>query len=513
MKRIIAVILCVLLAVSALGCGREKGPYTPTGEGLYIEGQEATEGQTDEEQAGQFLVLAYYPEESLNPYRTIDYTNRTLFSLLYQGLFAVDSNYQTEPILCKKMVMSDNMRTYTFYLENATFSDGSRVTAADVVASYEAAMESKVYGGRFSHVTQITVSEDGGIIFSLDTAMENLPILLDVPILKAEEVAAERPLGTGPYYYEEAASGLRLRRRGDWWCSADLMVRASSIPLQEVSSVLEVRDEFEFSDVGLALSDPCSDAYAEYRCDFELWDCENGIMLYLGCNADSKVFSNETIRSALTYAVDRESITSNFYRGYAQPASLPASPSSPYYSNQLAQRYRFDQQKFAQAVADTGFTGMEVKFLVNQDDTLRMRVARQIAQALSDCGLRVTMVEVSNTRYREQLLYGTYDLYLGQTRLSANMDLSHFFRNHGNLRYGGMTDAAIYALCQQALANSGNYYNLHETVMEDGRLCPILFHTYSVHATRGLLTGLAPARDNIFYYSLGKTMADAITAQ
>ena len=151
------------------------------------------------------------------------------------------------------------------------------------------------------------------------------------------------------------------------------MVTASSVPLRPVSSVLEVRDEFEFSDVSLALSDPCSDSYAEYRCDYELWDCENGIMLYLGCNADSKVFSNTTIRSALTHLIDRQSIVDTYYRGFAQPASLPASPNSPYYSTPLAQRFAFDQQKFVQAIAETGYIGLEVEFLVNQDDSLRLK--------------------------------------------------------------------------------------------------------------------------------------------
>jgi hypothetical protein len=45
--------------------------------------------------------------------------------------------------------------------------------------------------------------------------------------------------------------------------------------------------------------------------------------------------------------------------------------------------------------------------------------------------------------------------------------------------------------------------------MNDGRLVPILVRSYAVYAIRGLLTGLTPARDNIFYYSLGKTMSGA----
>ena len=374
-------------------------------------------------------------------------------------------------------------------------------------------MDGNVYGGRFSHVTEITLAEDGGIVFSLDTPMEDLAILLDVPIVKAEDVSAPRPIGSGPYYYEDSSSGLRLRRRSDWWCSSDLIVSASSIPLQEVSSVQNIRDQFEFSDVGLALSDPCSDSYVDYRCDYELWNCDNGIFLYLGCNTASKVFSNQSIRSALTYAIDREYIVNTFYRGFAQAATLPASPSSPYYSTQLAKRFVYDKDKFAQAVASAGYIGMEIDFLVNKDDSLRLKVARQIAQWLTEAGLRVNMMEVSNARYKDQLYYGTFDLYLGRTQLSANMDLSPFFRQFASLRYGNMTDTAIYSLCQQALANRGNYYNLHETIMEDGRLCPILFHAYNVHATRGLLTGLAPSRDNVFHYSLGKTLANVLTTE
>jgi hypothetical protein len=46
--------------------------------------------------------------------------------------------------------------------------------------------------------------------------------------------------------------------------------------------------------------------------------------------------------------------------------------------------------------------------------------------------------------------------------------------------------------------------------MDDGRLCPILFRSYAVYATRGLLTGLTPARDSVFYYSLGRSMENAL---
>ena len=64
-------------------------------------------------------------------------------------------------------------------------------------------------------------------------------------------------------------------------------------------------------------------------------------------------------------------------------------------------------------------------------------------------------------------------------------------------------------MCTEALANYGNFYTLHQNVMNDGRLCPILMRSYAIYAVRGLLTGLTPARDSVFYHSLGKTMSKA----
>ena len=46
--------------------------------------------------------------------------------------------------------------------------------------------------------------------------------------------------------------------------------------------------------------------------------------------------------------------------------------------------------------------------------------------------------------------------------------------------------------------------------MDNGLLCPILTGSYAVYATRGLLTDLTPSRDNVFYYSMGKTMEQAL---
>ena len=343
---------------------------------------------------------------------------------------------------------------------------------------------------------------------TLSKANENLPLLLDVPIMKADEVNEPTPLGTGPYILGGTEENRFLSRRSNWWCkSDDLLITAQRIPLTGADSTATIRDAFEFSDVGVVCTDPGSDRYVEYRCDYELWDCESGIFLYLGVNTKSSVFKKQGIRQALSKGIDRDLLVDEYYRGFAVAAELPASPNSPYYTETLAQQYAYDALSFQSVMS--GVKGKTIRLVVNSGDSLRVKVAQEIGRMLATSGVIVDVAKLTPSQYEYALEEGEYDLYLGQTKLSPNMDLSQFFSANGYLNYGGMDDIAVYNLCLQALENQGNYYTLHQTVMDQGYLCPVLFRSYAVYAARGLLTDLEPARDNLFCYTIGRTLTDA----
>ena len=237
MKRFLCLVLSFLSITGLLsGCVQEVDPeaYLPTGEALIMEGEDPYAEQEVDDGLSQQLTLMYYPERSMNPLVATDFTNRALFSLIYQGLFFVDEDYNAVPILCKNYRVSADNRTYTFYLENARFTDGSPVTALDVVATYEQAMATGYYSGRFTYLDRVEIAQDGGIDFYLTTPYENFPLLLDVPILKADELEDPNPKGTGPYLLVNQLTGAYLQRNRTWWCSSpDLVVTAGSIPLKE----------------------------------------------------------------------------------------------------------------------------------------------------------------------------------------------------------------------------------------------------------------------------------------
>ena len=516
MKRILSILLCLILVVSLAGCGATYDPqaYVPTGDALEGEydliGEDNVSG---EEQQEQTMALAYYPDRSMNPLEATDFTNRALMSLIYQGLFAVDENYDVIPMLCKSYSVSADMMTYEFTLDpKATFSDGTPVTAEDVVTSLLASMQTDYYGGRLRHVDLIAATSKDTVQIILSQAYENLPLLLDIPIIKEKQVTDPYPLGTGPYVIGRSISGAFLFRRSNWWCeSKDLMITAERLDLIKADSTNTIRDAFEFGEVGVVCTDPGSDRYVEYRCDYELWNCETGIFVYLGVNQDSFLFQDKALRQALSKGIDRNYLVDHYYKGFATAAELPASPNSPFYSQALAQKYTYDAAAYQKAMSSVkGFT---VRLLVNQSDSFRVRVAQEISRMLSTTGLIVEVVSASSSDYRVLLAQGDYDLYLGQTKLSPNMNLTPFFSSGGELNYGDIDDVGIYTLCLQALENQGNYYDLHKAIMDEGYLCPILFRSYAVYAARGLVTNLNPARDNLFCYSIGRTMEDAFTIE
>lgn len=513
MKRFLAAILILGLFASMAACaGDEKDAYVPTGDALVMEGQDPESINPPEALPRQDVTMVYYPNRILNPLQGNDFTNRALFSLIYQGLFNVSSDYKVAPILCQSYRVSPDNRTWTFYLDKqARFSDGTPVDADDVLATYQAAMESGYYSSRFVHVKEMFISEDGGVTFKLGTAYENFPILLDVPIVKAEEVAADRPIGSGPYLFEESLTGAQLRRVKNWWCNVELVLRTDAIPLVVAESPTQVRDQFEFYDVSIVCANPYSDNYADFRGDFELWTSDNGIFLFLGCNvAFSEIISDRGLRTALTYAIDRATIAEVYCNGFATPTTIACSPNSPYYSETLAKKYEYDPVRFVDALATYGRIDKEIRLLVNSDDSLRVRIARYIAGTLTELGLPTVTVEKATRQYQDAIYTGSFDLYLGQTKLSANMDLTPFFSSSGAMGRNGISNNDTYSLCRLALENKGNYYNLHQTVATEARIIPILFAGYSIYATRGLVSDMVVGRDCLLFYEVGRTMTDAM---
>lgn len=504
--RKICQITAVLLAVFLLAaCGTQE--VHPTTEPTQV--TESLAPVQDDNPTG--FGLAYVAEYGVNPYSCICLTNRPIISLLYESLFVVNEKFEPEPVLCDRFGVSEDGLTYLLTLQaGARFSDGSPVTPEDVVSSLQAASNSAYYGDRFHFVKSFSVFDSKTVRIDLYTPYETLPLLLDVAICKSGTEHNDRPVGSGSY---SMGGGTQyLLRVKDWWQANASVLSVERITLQKTDKPIDVRDSFEFGTTNTVLADPNSAASVGYRCDYELWNCNTTAMQYLGFNTQRDPFTSRALRKAITWLIDRETVCTRLYNGFAVPAALPCSPACGLYDKELAAEYAYAPERFSEWRKDSGLpAGTELELVVWSADFSRVEMGNLIAEALAPFGIEVKVTAVDFAKYKQRLKNGNFDLFIGEVRLSNDFDLTPFFKEDGDLNFGGITNQEVYELARKTLANSGNAYDLFEQVMDNGLLCPVLFKSYAVMVTRGKLSSLQPAVDNVFHLPGGRTLADAGT--
>ncbi len=495
MKRLLAV--CLVLALLC-GCNADRAQTEAATEDTT---EAPTETVAHVRQDDGIFGLSYLPEYGLNPFTSTATVNRALFSLLYESLFVVSNRFRAEPLLCESFRASEDSMTYSFTLiSDACFSDGTKMTAEDVVRSIQAAQGSALYSARLSHIREVRSEADGTVTVRLDTPYENFCLMLDVPIVKASTIEGFCPVGSGPYVKQGQTLVPNPHRRQD----AAPVVDEQTIPLNSADTSRGLRDQFEFGTTDLTYCDPNAPSAVGYRCDYEAWEAPTTIMHYIGFNLGSGYFADDTLRAAVTYAVDRGSLVTEVYGGFAQAGVLPCSPLSDLYDAQLAEEYDYAPSAFTAAVHNSGvltepsYADYVGYFLVCSEDPTRVAAAEAIAEALRAAGLNIVVSAKGWSDYKAALKNGDFDLYYGEVRLTTNFDLSPFFDEDGALSYGSVASADLARLCTEALANSGDYVKLCSQILSGGRLCPVVFKSYAVYATRGVISTLTPGVDYLF---------------
>lgn len=509
-RALLALLLSLLMVFSLIGCAKKAQPAPPSTTATE-ETQPSTE-ETDEPAPKTNFTLAYLPEHGFNPFSCSSLTNRTVFSLLYEGLFTVTGDLQAEPVLCSSFSVSEDQMTYRIKLaQNITFSDGSPLTATDVVYSLISAQSSDYYAARLEHISYVSADDDQTLTIWLDEPYENLPLVLDIPVVKNNTRDAQNPIGSGPYAIKKETNGISLVRNANWWQHGTPAVDVPEITMAAQTTAIEIRDAFEFGEIDLVCIDPNSPNAAGYHCNYEVWDCTTTNMQYLGFNLASDIFAGDELRCAVTYAINRAQIVKELMGGYAVPTSIPCVPSSPYYDAGLAASYDYDPEQFQSALRSSGVYTKNNPgiFLVCSEDPCKVKIAQYIAQELESYGLYLKVNALDYKSYVKALRANQFDVYYGEVKLTANFDLSCFYDPEGALNVGYATDLSLAEQCLDALENSGNYHTLFANVMRDGAICPVLFKEYAVYMSRGTVEYLAPAVDNVLHLAGGRTLADA----
>lgn len=418
--------------------------------------------------------LAYDPKQTMHPITGTNGVNVELGGLVYQGLYELDQSFQPQPRLAAGATVSQDGLTWTIEVaQGVSFSDGTPLTATQVVQCLELARTASRYQTRLAGVTGVAQRGTYTVSITLSAPNAQFLSLLDIPVVLERE--GQDPLGTGPYLMGDG-----MLSPNPYSAQVDALP-AENIPLVEVSSPDRRVASFDSGEVWMATTEFFSPSALGYSGTCEVVDYPTTQLLYLGFRTQGGPCADENLRRAISGTLNRKNLVDVQLSGHGDPTDLPISP----VWGELPQ---------VQVKAE-GETTANLKLIVNEDNPTRQRLAQQMAEQLAGIGISVTVQSLAWEDYVAALQRGDFDLYLGQVQLTADFDLTPLLT--GALAYGGAQGEVQDLL--NAWRRTGGETELKAYVQgfaQKAPLAPICFLRGSLLVRWGLVTGVAPTQTN-----------------
>ena len=454
------------------------------------------------------LAICYSAEDTLNPYTTKTRVNLDLASLLYSGLTVLDTGGQPQMALASAVAQTDPLHWTVTLRSGAVFSDGSPVTADDVLQSLSLAKSSEHYRTLVSNVSSASKDQNGAIIFTLASPDVHTAACLTFPILRASTVTSDpgkAPVGSGSYVYTPAADS-----QTDATLSAN--TKASAAPaltpirlknLADGSAMLQGLEtnqiQYYFTDLADGEIPRSSKATMQVPLNY---------LAFLGINQRKEPLKDARVRLALSEAIGRKALCETSYSGWAEAA---VSPFPSYWASAVELTGFSPDENIEQAVAQLSQAGyntgsdsssnakpLSLELLVPEGNTFRTAAANQIQEQLGQIGVAVTVTSLTFTEYTSRLEKGDFDLYLGEIRLTSDLSLRPLLTSQGAASYGGAGAGATAAAYAQYLSGESSLAEFVQTFSTDLPYLPLCWRR-GMAAYHRSMSQVTPTAFDIYY--------------
>lgn len=438
-RRFISIVL--LVAVMLCGCACSGGTEAPPAGSESTPSGSAPQNHT--------LSLLYCGSDSINPYLAATETNRQLSNLLYDPLIKIGSELEVLYILAESVVM--NNTHCVINLKNVSFSDGTVLSAEDVIYSLNLAKKSNTrYAQQLATVSSATVVDPLCVSLILSQANPNFARMLDFPILKKhsdtlkdENNAALPPIGTGRYILDPKTASLMANPS-----YFGGVVNIQSIHLVNAPDKESISHHLEVGSVDLYYSDLADCQLPRMKGSSANVALQN--MVYLGVNMKHSLLSTPEMRYALSAALNRTKLVQDAYYGYATEATGPF-PSvwesvSTYQTIEKSQntavtvanleKIGYNKKDADGFYVSTSNKRLSFTLLCNSENPWRVLAAEQVKDQLAEAGIQINIRSVTFAQYQELVSKASFELYIGEMRLSNDMDLTQIATQAGASAWG-----------------------------------------------------------------------------
>lgn len=436
MKKIISAILILVFLFSLCGCKDAQNTESEAPVAQVEKGYKTT------------MTLLYSDSDTLNPYDAKTEINRQLCKLLYEPL--VKLNNEFEPYYSIASSVKTVKNVCTVKIKDIKFSDGSVLTAQDVVYSYNLAMDSSSsYKYKLYAVDSVKATDSKTVVFKLSKNDPYFVNVLDFPIIKENsdkktdsDSVKFPPVGSGRYRIDQE-KGLLLQNENYHGKKGSI----KTINLINAPDNESISHYVEIGAVDMYYSD-ISDG-AILRMSGTKYNINLNNLVYIGINHKDKKLAVNELRQAISSGIDRQKICKDAFYNNAIAATGFFNPvwkqTQSLQNIQITSNLQITVENLEKIgyneVDNDGLrrksnSALRFSLLVNKENAARVATAELIKKQLKECGIGITIDKVSYKEYLKRLASGDFDLYLGEVKITENMDFSELVSAGGSAAFG-----------------------------------------------------------------------------
>ena len=383
------------------------------------------------------LNVGFGSEEVLENLQTtplqVNEMGAVYWPLVYDQLWVLGPapDYEPLPALAKSWETED-YQTWRFHLqENATFHDGTPVTAEDVAFTLWYLPRDPVWRFPSNDIElkkDITVIDDHTIEFKLIRPFPGKYPPADwMPILpkhiwiegkrKISNFEDPKSIGSGPFKLKEFKSGefIWMEKNEDYWGEKPHVdeIVFKGYGTEDAMKLAMKKGEIDF--IGYSGVSPMSIKAYEKAKNIEV-DVSPGIALIwltFNLHKDTAVKDN-AFRKAFLHGIDRDRIFKLVYRGYAKPADSFIYPEVDEYNPNLPQ-YGYDPDLAKKMLADAGYKDTDgdgilndksgnnvvLEFMAPSEWQDEVKMVKLIAEQVKELGIGITPKIIDLDTYYE----------------------------------------------------------------------------------------------------------------
>lgn len=384
---------------------------------------------------GEYRDVSTSDAVSFHPYLVTDAGSRGYQAMVYSGdLITVDENTLAwEPYAAESYTVSEDGLTYTFKLrKDLKWSDGQPITAHDYKWTYDQVLDPKneyPYLSQFDFVTSYEALDDYTIQMKIDElycpALGQIDFITPLPKHIWEKLDWSDPeknpeinhptVVSGPYKLAEWKRDqyALFEANENYWYHGPPSITRQSIEIVPDQDIAYEKMKKGETDTGIITPENLAEAKKLDNITVYEWWPAAATWTYIGLNMREGFPTHDiNVRHGLNYAIDKDLLTEEVYKGNAKRMCGPYPDTSWVYNPDLP-CYDYDQEKAVAAFAEAGYTLQDGTMVDKEGEPLKLKlmyghpsqtgelIAVSVQDYLADIGIEVEIQPLEYSAFLE----------------------------------------------------------------------------------------------------------------